>query len=190
MKLIEKYFPKLTNEQYALRLTMSDVDVPDVQAARTKAPAVKNSIIRNAINAFKSQDGTMFFNGLGMFSDMLGLKKLIATCYVTSPIMYTQLSLFDETPAITEGIDRAKPYRVEITEVNDENGDGAVDMTDVEILIRNKKNVLTLLEGDGDFRSQECIELLKQADVVVTIIWSSYQAIQNVQNEESQSIAA
>ena len=34
--------------------------------------------------------------------------------------------------------------------------------------MKNKKNVLTLLEGDGDFRSEECIELLKQADVVVT----------------------
>jgi hypothetical protein len=27
---------------------------------------------------------------------------------------------------------------------------------------------MTLLEGDGDFRSSECVELLKQADVVVT----------------------
>ena len=57
----------------------------------------------------------------------------------------------------------------------------------------------------GDLLSQmevmECVRLIrpliKQAkllaqryDVVVTIIWSSYQAIQNVQNEESQSIAA
>ena len=25
-----------------------------------------------------------------------------------------------------------------------------------------------MLEGDGDFRSPECVELLKQADVVVT----------------------
>ena len=93
-----------TNEQYALRLTMSDVDVPDVQAARTKAPAVKNSIIRNAINAFKSQDGTMFFNGLGMFSDMLGLKKYTDATgfknwlgmlddYVNSDLQWRQIAL-------------------------------------------------------------------------------------------------
>ena len=61
-----------------------------------------------------------------------------------------------------------KPYKVEITEVTDENGDGRVDLTDVEYLLKNKKNVLTLLEGDGDFRSQECIELLKEASTIVT----------------------
>jgi hypothetical protein len=38
----------------------------------------------------------------------------------------------------------------------------------VEYLLRNRKNALTLLEGDGDFRSPECVELLKQADIVVT----------------------
>ena len=35
-------------------------------------------------------------------------------------------------------------------------------------LIKNKKNTLTLLKGDGDFRSDECIALLKEADIVVT----------------------
>ena len=55
-----------------------------------------------------------------------------------------------------------------ITEVNDENGDGRIDLSDVEYLIKNKKNVLTLLEGNGDFRSRECVELLKESDIVVT----------------------
>ena len=60
------------------------------------------------------------------------------------------------------------PYKVVITEVTDENGDGRVDLADVEYLLKNRKNALTLLDGDGDFRSQECIGLLKQADIVVT----------------------
>jgi hypothetical protein len=34
--------------------------------------------------------------------------------------------------------------------------------------LKNNKNVLTTLEGDGDFRSKECVELLKQSDIVVT----------------------
>lgn len=34
--------------------------------------------------------------------------------------------------------------------------------------MRNKKNTMTLLDGDGDFRSSECVELLKEADIVVT----------------------
>ena len=41
-------------------------------------------------------------------------------------------------------------------------------MTDVEYLLKNRKNALTLLNGDGDFRSTECIDLLKEADIVVT----------------------
>lgn len=52
--------------------------------------------------------------------------------------------------------------------MTDENGDGRIDLADVEYLLRNKKNVLTLLDGDGDFRSPECIQLLEQADIVVT----------------------
>ena len=107
-----------------------------------------------------------FFKYFAMSFNHLGLKKLMATCYQTSPIVYTQLNLFGEDQVITEA--PRKPYKVEITEVSDENGDGRVDLADVESLMQNKKNTLTLLEGDGDFRSEECIELLKQADVVVT----------------------
>lgn len=68
-------------------------------------------------------------------------------------------------PVTTRG---KKPYKIVITEVKDENGDGAVDLTDVEILLRSHNNALTTLEGDGDFRSPECIELLKEADILVT----------------------
>ena len=100
----------------------------------------------------------------------LGLKKLIATCYMGSPVVgdeFEQLSLFDILPS--EGnIPKKFPYKIEITEVIDINGDGAVDLTDVEYLLRNNKNSLTLLNGDGDFRSPECVEILKQADIVVT----------------------
>ena len=52
--------------------------------------------------------------------------------------------------------------------MKDENGDGRIDLADVEWLIKNDRNVLTRLEGDGDFRSAECIALLKEADIVVT----------------------
>ena len=48
------------------------------------------------------------------------------------------------------------------------NGDGRIDLADVEWLIKNDKNVLTELEGDGDFRSPECVALLEESDVVVT----------------------
>jgi len=79
-----------------------------------------------------------------------------------------QLSLFEVKDLNAKSSDAKHPYKIEISEVTDENEDGAVDLADVEFLLKNKKNALTLLEGNGDFRSDECIELLKKADVVVT----------------------
>ena len=107
-----------------------------------------------------------FFKYFALKFNSLGLKKLIATCYVGSPIANTKLSLFDDEPV--EDKTTKAPHKIEIVEVKDYNKDGAVDLSDVEYLLRNKKNVLTRLKGDGDFRSQECIELLQQADIVVT----------------------
>lgn len=59
-------------------------------------------------------------------------------------------------------------YLVEINEVGDCNGDGAMNLDDVAYLLRNDRNTSRYLEGSGDFRSAECKELLRQADVVVT----------------------
>lgn len=118
-----------------------------------------------------------FFKYFAMNFNSLALKKLIATCYVTSPVTGKEFDYYvgrdgqisflpdkDTEPMQEE----KRPYCVEITEVMDENRDGRVDLADVEYLMRNKKNAMTLLVGDGDFRSPECVELLKQADIVVT----------------------
>ena len=103
-----------------------------------------------------------FFKYFAMNFNFLGLKKLIATCYDGSPIAGDELPLFEVEKT------EKQAYKIEITEVKDENGDGAIDLADVEYLIKNNKNTLTLLQGNGDFRSEECIELLKEADIVVT----------------------
>jgi hypothetical protein len=109
-----------------------------------------------------------FFKYFAMRFNDLGLKKLIATCYIGSPIEGEQLSLFDVVSFEEKPTDAKLPYKIEIAEVTDENNDGAVDLSDVEYLLKNKKNAMTLLNGDGDYRSPECIELLKEADIVVT----------------------
>jgi len=106
-----------------------------------------------------------FFKYFALRFNQLGLKKLICTCYNGSPVTGNELAIhFD-------GFDDDEPkkiaYKVEISEVKDENGDGAVDLSDVQYLLKNDKNVLSILKT-GDFRSQECIELLKEADIVVT----------------------
>lgn len=109
-----------------------------------------------------------FFKYFAMSFNTLGLKKLIATCYETSPLVYTQLDMYGGEQVLSTAKDGKRAHKIEITEVTDINEDGRIDLTDVELLIKNKNNVLTMLEGDGDFRSEECIELLKEADVVVT----------------------
>ena len=109
-----------------------------------------------------------FFKYFAMNFNFLGLKKLIATCYATSPVAYTQLSLLDVEGLKLPVKSSKKAYKIIITEIEDNNGDGATDLSDVEYLIKNKKNTLTLLKDNGDFRSEECIELLKESDIVVT----------------------
>lgn len=106
-----------------------------------------------------------FFKYFALRFNQLGLKKLICTCYNGSPVTGNELMLH------FEGFGDEEPkkiaYKVEITEVKDENGDGAVDLSDVRYLLENDKNVMSILQT-GDFRSNECIELLKEADIVVT----------------------
>ena len=109
-----------------------------------------------------------FFKYFAMNFNHLGLKKLICASYDSSPVAYTQLALFDDIPTKTSVNNNRKAYKIEITEVCDYNNDGAVDLTDIQTLLKNNKNTLSKLKGNGDFRSEESIELLKQADIVVT----------------------
>lgn len=106
-----------------------------------------------------------FFKYFALNFNALGLKKLIATCYDGSPISGDELPLFFQ-PSLPAP--KKIAYKVEISEVQDYNGDGRRDLADVRYLIENDKNVLSTLKENGDFRSKECIELLKQADIIVT----------------------
>lgn len=120
-----------------------------------------------------------FFKYFAMNFNALGLKKLITTCYATSPVTGKEFQYYVDNGGQLSFVPSAnnapvqeenerKPYKVEITEVTDENEDGRIDLADVEYLMRNKKNTMTLLDGDGDFRSPECVKLLKESDIVVT----------------------
>jgi hypothetical protein len=86
-----------------------------------------------------------FFHYFSYNFEKLGLKKLITTCYKNQ-----EIELFS----------RNNSERAIYLEYNgDKNGNKVPDPNEIGI---------KLLKGDGDFRSQECIELLKQADIVVT----------------------
>ena len=107
-----------------------------------------------------------FFKYFALHFNDLGLKKLIATCYIGSPIASTQLTLFANEPE--DDKTTRTPHKIEITEVTDYNADGIVDFSDVEWLLANKKNALSRLEGDGDFRSDEIKALRDEADFIIT----------------------
>lgn len=127
----------------------------------------KNKVVLcNCDDPFESN----FFKYFALNFNRLGLKKLIATCYMGSPVIATQLSWIPGFEASKElnATAKKKAYKIVITEVPDVNGDGAIDITDVEWLIQHGDNILTELEGDGDFRSKECVELLNSCDICCT----------------------
>ena len=80
-----------------------------------------------------------FVKYFSMNFEYLGLKKLIAT-------HYKEANLFTHEP----------PYKLEYT--GDKNGNRMPDPSEF----------MTKMIDTGDFRSEECIKLLKEADIVVT----------------------
>lgn len=121
-----------------------------------------------------------FFKYFAANFNELGLKKLIATSYKPSPIANTELVLQQSLlpgyedkivrqPAEPKGRPKVTANKFIINEVGDIDGNGAFNLDDIaEQLKANKNNEWSPLDGDGDFRSPESIELLKQADIVVT----------------------
>src|SRR3990167_2212684 len=104
-----------------------------------------------------------FFKYFASNFNALGLKKLITTSYSGSSIVGGQLPLFQ-----VAGSKGKQPFKIEIKEVPDTDKDGAINLDDVKYLLKHDKNTASPLKGSGDFRSDECIELLKQSDIVVT----------------------
>ena len=86
-----------------------------------------------------------FFHYFSYNFEKLGLKRLITTCYKNQDI-----DLFSQNDS----------ERAILLEYNgDKNGNHVPDLEEIGI---------KHLQGDGDFRSEESIELLKQADIVIT----------------------
>ena len=113
-----------------------------------------------------------FFKYFAANLNKLGLKKLITTSYDGSPIA-GQLTLFPEYNEGNGKRKKPKALAVIVDHVKDEDGDGAADVTDVALFLKRNKASRIALKGNdkypgGDFRSPECIALLKEADIVAT----------------------
>lgn len=86
-----------------------------------------------------------FFKYFALNFEHLGLKRLITTCYKSQDVdLFSQHECEQAVYLVYDG---------------DKNGNHIPDAEEIGI---------HPLKGDGDFRSKECIELLKQADIVVT----------------------
>lgn len=116
-----------------------------------------------------------FFRYFVLNFNKLGLKRLITTSYKPSPVANTVLPLYGDerdvapTSKQKKGRPKITANKFIINEVKDVDGDGELNLKDVALQLQNNKNnEWTPLEGDGDFRSEESIELLKQSDIVVT----------------------
>ena len=111
-----------------------------------------------------------FFGYFALKFNELGLKRLMTTSYKPSPIANTQLELLGGGEgAKRKGRPKVTANRFIINEVGDVDGDGAFNLKDVAMQLKaNKHNEWAPLAGNGDFRSDECIDLLKQSDIVIT----------------------
>lgn len=112
-----------------------------------------------------------FFRYFVLNFERIGLKQLITTSYKPSPVANTQLPLFGDSETLTQTKGRPKinANKFIINSVGDIDGDGEFSLQDVALQLKqNKENEWQPLEGDGDFRSAESIELLKKADYVIT----------------------
>ena len=108
-----------------------------------------------------------FFKYFAANFNKLGLKRLVTTSYIGSPIAGIQLTFEDYFEGAAK---RPKPkaMALEIEEVKDLNGDGSTGIEDVKLFLKQNPHTRKPLKGGGDFLSAECVELLKQADIVVT----------------------
>lgn len=86
-----------------------------------------------------------FFHYFSYNFEKLGLKKLITTCYKNQ-----NMNLFSE---------HTSEQAIYLEYKGDKNGNNVPDPEEIGIVH---------LKGDGDFQSEESIELLKEADIVVT----------------------
>jgi len=99
-----------------------------------------------------------FFRFFILHFNTIELAGLISTCYTGSSLAGQEYPLEGGTDA----------YKAIVTEVPDETLVRPDETLDLETLFNMPGNSLVRLTGDGDFRSSECVALLKEADVVAT----------------------
>ena len=150
---IDSPMQKTINQIMANNKTLSNAKKARKDEFYTQLSDIENELMhykehfRNKVVFCNCDDPRIsnFFHYFSYNFEQLGLKKLITTCYKSQ-----ERDLFSQNNS-----ERA----IWLEYKGDKNGNRVPDPEEIGI---------NYLKGDGDFRSQECIELLKQADIVVT----------------------
>lgn len=207
MIFVDKGFKKLYPKEYVF---MANANLSNAKRNKKDEFYTQWSDIEKEVNAYIEYDPDVFrdktillpaddpfesnfFKFFATHFNDYGIKKLIATSYAPSPIADTQLTLLPdlvpEQEIETSPVKKiGKTYKIELTEIVDENGNGTVNIEDVITRLLKEKekidsgstsDILSYLKGDdnpdginaftaGDFRSLEVTLLRNEADIIVT----------------------
>lgn len=154
-----KYSSENTDEWYTTYETIAEEVAHYVEQFRGKV------VLCNCDDPFESNFCYYFLKNF----NILGLKKLICTSYGASKIdsikenvqMTLDITGEDGNPIITQN-----GYVLEVSKMPGKKGEESTDEAIREIL--RKKGRVKKLSGDGDFRSEECLEYLKKCDICCT----------------------
>ena len=120
------------------------------------------AVLCNCDDPFESN----FFKYFVLHFNELKLRKLIATCYQHSSLSGHEYPV-DELLA-PYPVRQKKAYKAVITFVDDSLLQSDYNSSILKKLFSLPGNSIELLNGDGDFRSAECMSLLESSDIVVT----------------------
>lgn len=132
----------------------TDYKTVEEEVNQYKSQFYNKVVLCNCDDPYESSFSKYFLKNF----NTLKLKKLICTSYIGSRIVQE----FQYSKNTSE------KNRAYVMVVDEKFSDSEV-ICDLEIIdFLKSHNSVSLLKGDGDFRSEECIEYLKQADIVVT----------------------
>lgn len=129
----------------------TDYKTIESEVSRYREQFQNKTVLCNCDNPFKSEFVKYFLKNFKTF----GLKKLIATSYSRQTQLQSFGNLQDNEFAYLLVV-KAYPFKTE--DISDE---------EMEDYLKNQAGI-TRLKGNGDFRSEECVEYLKESDIVVT----------------------
>lgn len=116
------------------------------------------TILCNCDDPFESNFCKFFLKNF----NVLKLKRLICTSYSSSKIVSTEIKLLDQN---NKKISNKNGYVLDITKFTSKKG--VISDSIINDFLHNS-NCVKRLTGKGDFQSLECINYLKESDIVVT----------------------